>query len=90
VRNFKLLNDALVYHPSRGHGKRYLLPESLRSMVLEYYHSSTLSAYLGMTITLNRFAKVRRKFVLSSGDVRVAREPNQAQIPMWACIAAKW
>lgn len=38
VRNFKLLNCALVYLPSRGRGKRYLLPESLRPMVLEYFH----------------------------------------------------
>jgi hypothetical protein len=58
VRNFKLLNGALVYNPSRGHGKRYFLPESLRPMVLEYFHSSTLSAHLGMTKTLHRVAKV--------------------------------
>ena len=37
VRNFKLLNGALVYHPSRAKAKRYLLPESLRPMVLEYF-----------------------------------------------------
>jgi hypothetical protein len=58
VRNFKLLNGALVYHPSRAKSKRYLLPESLRPMVLEYFHSSTLSAHLGMTKTLNRIGKV--------------------------------
>jgi transposase InsO family protein len=58
VRNFKLLNGALVYHPSRGHGKRYLLPESLRPMILEYFHSSHLSAHLGMTKMLNRISKV--------------------------------
>jgi hypothetical protein len=58
VKNFKLLNGALVYHPSRGRGRRYLLPESLRPMVLEYFHSSHLSAHLGMTKTLNRISKV--------------------------------
>jgi hypothetical protein len=58
VRNFKLLNGALIYHPSRAHGKHYLLPESLRPMVLEYFQSSALSAHLGMTKTLNRIAKV--------------------------------
>jgi hypothetical protein len=58
VKAFKLFNGALVYHPSRARAKRYLLPESLRPMVLEYFHSSTMSAHLGMTKTLNRICKV--------------------------------
>jgi hypothetical protein len=58
VRNFKLLNGALIYHLSRGHVKRYLLPELLRPMELEFFHSSHLSAHLGMTETLNRINKV--------------------------------
>jgi hypothetical protein len=58
VKNFKLLNGALVYHPLRGRGRRYLLPESLRPMVLKYFHSSHLSGYLEMTKTLNRISKV--------------------------------
>jgi hypothetical protein len=58
VRQFKLLNGALVYHPSRARAKRYLLPEALRPMVYEYFHRSQLSAHLGVTKTLNRIAKV--------------------------------
>lgn len=58
VRSFKLFNGALVYHPLRAHMKHYFLPESLRPMVLEYFHSSTLSEHLGMTKTLNHISKV--------------------------------
>ncbi|PNF31069.1 hypothetical protein B7P43_G17391, partial [Cryptotermes secundus] len=58
VRQFKLLNGALVYHPSRARTKRYLLPEALRPMILEYFHKSHLSAHLGITKTLNRIARV--------------------------------
>jgi hypothetical protein len=57
-RNFKLLNGTLVYCPSRAKARRYVLPESLRPMVLEYFHSSTLSAHLGMAKTLSRIQKV--------------------------------
>jgi hypothetical protein len=57
VKCFRLFNGTLVYHPSRAPTKRYLLPESLRPMVFEYF-SSTLSAHLGMTKTLNRISKV--------------------------------
>jgi hypothetical protein len=58
VKGFKCHNGALIYHPSRARRKRYLLPETLRLMVLEYFHSSHLSAHLGMTKTLNKIAKV--------------------------------
>jgi hypothetical protein len=55
---FKLVNETLVYQPSRASAKRYVLPESLRPMVLQYFHGSTLSAHLGMTKTLSRIGKV--------------------------------
>jgi hypothetical protein len=58
ARNFKLWNGALVYQPPRATGRRYLLPDALRQMVMEYFHSSILSAHLGATKTLNRVAKV--------------------------------
>jgi hypothetical protein len=57
-KKFSLRNGALVYHPARGKPKRYLLPESLRPMVLDYFHCSPLSAHLGMTKTLNRISRV--------------------------------
>jgi transposase InsO family protein len=58
ARNFKVLNGAIVYQPSRARTKRYFLPELLRPMILEYFHSSHLSAHLGTTKTLNRISKV--------------------------------
>jgi hypothetical protein len=58
MKQFKLLNGALVYHMSRAWAKRYLLPEALRLMVLEDFHSSCLRAHFGVTKTLNRIAKV--------------------------------
>jgi hypothetical protein len=40
VRSFKLFNGAMVYQPSRARAMRYLLPESIRLKVLEYFHSA--------------------------------------------------
>jgi hypothetical protein len=58
VKNSKLLNGTLVYQPSRVRSKRYLLLQSLKPMVLEYFHSSTLSAHLGMPKTLHHIARL--------------------------------
>jgi transposase InsO family protein len=58
VKQFKLLKGALIYHPSRARPKRYLLPETLRTMIFEYFHNSQLSAHLGVTKTLNRIARL--------------------------------
>jgi hypothetical protein len=38
--------------------KKYVVPVSLRPMVLDYYHDSTLSAHLGVNKTLKRISKV--------------------------------
>jgi hypothetical protein len=37
VRQFKLMNGAVVYQSHRSRPKRYLLPEALIPMVLEYF-----------------------------------------------------
>jgi transposase InsO family protein len=58
VKAFKVFNGAVAYHPSRARAKRYLLPQSIRPMVLEYFHSSTVSAHMGTTKTPNRISKV--------------------------------
>jgi hypothetical protein len=57
-RQFKLMNGAVVYQSHRSRPKRYLLPEALIPMELEYFHSSHLSAHLGVAKTLNRLTKV--------------------------------
>jgi hypothetical protein len=58
AKAYRLHNGALVYHPGRARAKRFLLPEAIRPMVLEYYHSSPMNAHLGMTKTLSWISKV--------------------------------
>lgn len=58
VRNFRLLNDTIVYVSPRNKSKAYLVPLDLRPMLLEYFHDSALSAHLGVTKTLRRICKV--------------------------------
>jgi hypothetical protein len=58
VKKFNLHNGALVYHTARSKAKRYLLPDSLRPMELDYFHCSPSSTHLGMTKTLNRISRV--------------------------------
>jgi hypothetical protein len=58
VRYLKLHNGELVYHPSVARGKRYVVAESLRPMIFEYFHDSTLDAHLGMMKILQRISKV--------------------------------
>jgi hypothetical protein len=94
-RHFKLLNGALVHHPSRTSAKRYVLPELLRPMILQYFHGSTLSAHLGANKTLGRIAKVfywprMRLDVSSYAGVMNARGRSPLETPGWACIAARW
>jgi hypothetical protein len=57
VRNFKLFNDAIVYFSPRMKSKRYLVPQDLRAMILDYFHDSALSAHLGVAKTLHRVSK---------------------------------
>jgi hypothetical protein len=95
VRNFKLLNGALLYCPSRAKARRYVLPESLRPMVLDYFHSSTLSAHLGIAKTLSHIQKVfywsdmSRKCVTLFGDAGIAKGPNPPRILDWASISVR-
>jgi hypothetical protein len=58
VRSYRLHNGVLVYHPAKTNVKRYVVPVSLRSTVLDYYHNSTLSAHFGVNKTLKRISKV--------------------------------
>jgi hypothetical protein len=58
ARNFRLLNDTIVYFSPRTKSKTYLVPQDLRAMTLEYFHDSALSAHLGLAKTLHRLSKV--------------------------------
>jgi hypothetical protein len=57
VRNFKLFNDIIVYSSPRTKSRRYLVPQGLRAIVLDYFHDSKLSAHLGVAKTLHRVSK---------------------------------
>jgi hypothetical protein len=58
VRNFRLLNGAIVYFSPRKKTRRYWVPVELRPMVLQYFHDAALSAHLGGAKTLRRIEKV--------------------------------
>jgi hypothetical protein len=58
VKNYRLLNDSIVYVSPRNKTKAYLVPLELRPMLLEYFHDSALSAHLGVAKTLHRICKV--------------------------------
>jgi hypothetical protein len=58
VRNYRLVNNTIVFFSPKTRKKRYLVPQNLRAMILEYFHDSALSAHLGMAKTLRRISKV--------------------------------
>jgi hypothetical protein len=89
VKHVKLLNGTLVYHPSRARAERYVLPEALRPMALEYFHGSRLSAHLGVNKTLGRITKVFywsymrsavSKFVRVCQDCQRAKPPQDSRV----------
>jgi hypothetical protein len=57
VRNFRF-NNTIVYFSPRTKSRRYLVPQGLRPMILDYFHDSMLSAHLGVAKTLHRVSKV--------------------------------
>jgi hypothetical protein len=93
AKNFKLLNGAVIHHPSRPRAKRYLLPGSLQPMLLEYFHSSQLSAHLGTTKTLNKISKVYYwpgmrtevlTFVRQCQDCQQAKPAKDSLVRLWS------
>jgi hypothetical protein len=95
-RNVKLLNGALVYCPCRAKRRRFVLLEALRPTVLEYVHSPTLSAYLGMAKTLSPIQKViywpdmkSEVCVTLFGDVRISKGSSPPRILDWGSIVVR-
>jgi hypothetical protein len=91
VRGFEVFNGALIYHPSRARAKSYLLPEFIGLMVLEYFHSSTMTAHLGMAKTLNPISRVfywpkMRKevctIVRQCQDCQKAKPPRDSRVSL--------
>jgi hypothetical protein len=58
VGNFRLLNGSIVHVAPRTNVKRYLVPQDLRAMILQYFHDSALSAHLGVEKTFRQISKV--------------------------------
>jgi hypothetical protein len=88
-KHFKLVNGALVYHPSWTSAKHYVLPEALRPTVLEYFHGSMLSAQLGVNKMLSRIGKVLYwphmmskvgKFVMGCQDCQRAKPTQDSRV----------
>jgi hypothetical protein len=58
VRNLKLLDSTLVYNPSRAKTKQLFLPDTITSMVQEYFHNCIMSVHLGVSKTPSHTGKV--------------------------------
>jgi hypothetical protein len=57
VRNYKV-HSALVYVRPGSRRRRYVVPLAMRSMILEYFHDSAISAHLGVNKTLRHISQV--------------------------------
>jgi hypothetical protein len=55
VSNFRLQNGSIVYVAPRTNIKRYLVPQELRAIILEYFHDSALSAHFGSRKDLSAY-----------------------------------
>lgn len=55
--NLKIVRDLLVYRSKRGNRNRLYVPESVRNMVISYFHDSMLGAHLGFHKTKNRIER---------------------------------
>jgi hypothetical protein len=57
--NFQHYKGLLCYCPKEARSRRWLVPVSLRAMLLKYFHDSVLSGHLG---ALKTFQKIARTF----------------------------
>jgi len=59
VDTFQISRDLLCFYPKRARRCRWVVPVSLRPMLLHYYHDSALSGHLG---TRKTFMKIATNF----------------------------
>jgi hypothetical protein len=57
VDNFQCYKGHLCYYPKGARTGRWLVPVSLRVMLLKYFHDSVLSGHLGALKTLQKIAR---------------------------------
>lgn len=82
IDKFSVNQDLLVFCGQPGAKKRVVIPESVRPMILKYYHSSIVGGHLGVQKTLHKIAqqfywpKLKEsvtKFVRSCDDCQRAK-----------------
>jgi hypothetical protein len=74
VRNYRLHNGVLVYLPAKTNVKRYVVPLSLRPIVLGCFHYFTLSTHLGVNKTLKYIFKVFYWPNIRNDEIRYVRQ----------------
>jgi hypothetical protein len=79
--NYELHKGLLCYRPKGARSRRWLVPESLRLMVLQYFHYGVLSGHLGAFKT---FRKVARAFYWPKMRQEVFDYVRQCELCQWA------
>jgi len=56
VENFQVWKELLCFYPRRAKRRRWVVPTSLRPMLLSYFHDSVLAGHLGARKTFQKIA----------------------------------
>jgi hypothetical protein len=56
VDSFQISRDLLCFHPKKAKRRRWVIPASLKSMLLQYYLDSALAGLLGARTTFQKIA----------------------------------
>jgi transposase InsO family protein len=56
VDSFQISRDLLCFYPKKAKRRRWIIPASLKSMLLQYYHDSALAGHLGARKTFQKIA----------------------------------
>jgi len=56
VDSFQIRRDMLCFYPKKAKRRRWVVPASMKSMLLQYYHDSALAGHLGAMKTFQKIA----------------------------------